>query len=212
MKKKSGHKPFTRRHSQRFLLSHPESDDVFEVYGESAFMESLESGCDNVTGIKLWEQRYEMKKPEPNKKCTKHRIVFLSTREKPHIAACLVCKSYKPNPHPKLTEEEIHALIDFVKIVSDKNFKKEPSISEKVAHVKSAKQTRNHDCHWPGCGKQVPPAMWGCIAHWKRLPKRLQDQIWAAYKPGQEETLTPSKEYVKVAREVQDWIDSQELL
>jgi hypothetical protein len=38
------------------------------------------------------------------------------------------------------------------------------------------------------------------------LPKRLRDQIWAAYEPGQEVTMTPSAEYVAVARAVQEWI------
>ena len=79
-------------------------------------------------------------------------------------------------------------------------------LSEKVAHVKAAKQTRGHTCHWPGCQKQVPPAMWGCTAHWYRLPKPLRDAIWATYRPGQEKSLDPSAEYMKAARAVQDWI------
>lgn len=77
---------------------------------------------------------------------------------------------------------------------------------EKVKHVMQAIQTRNHHCHWPGCEKQVPPAMWGCIGHWRKLPKYLRDKIWAAYRPGQEITMTPSAEYLKVAEEVQQWI------
>lgn len=28
----------------------------------------------------------------------------------------------------------------------------------KVKHVKSAVQSRDHVCHWPGCGKQCKPA------------------------------------------------------
>lgn len=83
---------------------------------------------------------------------------------------------------------------------------KKLSKEEKVAYVKRQEQDREHHCHWPGCKKQVPPAMWGCYPHWMKLPKYLRDKIWAAYKPGQEKTLTPSREYVKVAREVQKWI------
>lgn len=67
-------------------------------------------------------------------------------------------------------------------------------------------QTRNHTCHWPGCPKQVPPAMWGCYPHWMRLPKYLRDKVWAAFRPGQEIAMTPSREYVAVAKEVQEWI------
>jgi hypothetical protein len=73
-------------------------------------------------------------------------------------------------------------------------------------HVKRQRQTRNHECHWPDCGRQVPPAMWGCREHWFRLPKSLRDRVWDAYVPGQEERLDPSPEYLAVAREVQDWI------
>lgn len=82
----------------------------------------------------------------------------------------------------------------------------EQSKAAKVAHVKRAGQTRDHVCHWPGCGKQVPPAAWGCKGCWFKLPKRLRDRIWATYRIGQEATMSPSREYVAVAREVQDWI------
>lgn len=84
------------------------------------------------------------------------------------------------------------------------------TISEKVAHVKSAKQTRLHECHWPGCTKQVPPAMWGCRPHWYALPLGLRNRIWAAYRPGQEKDMRPSESYLAVAREVQLWIINHE--
>ncbi len=73
-------------------------------------------------------------------------------------------------------------------------------------YVLRQKQTRKHSCHWPGCDKQVPPAMWGCKTHWFRLPKELRDRVWATYRPGQEKDMTPSKEYLAVADEVQQWI------
>jgi len=66
-----------------------------------------------------------------------------------------------------------------------------------------------HTCHWPGCGKEVPPAMWGCKPHWFALPKRLRDRIWATYRRGQEITKTPSPEYMEAALEVQEWIAAQ---
>ena len=79
-------------------------------------------------------------------------------------------------------------------------------MNDKVDYVKSQGQTRNHHCHWPGCDKQVPPAMWGCSAHWFKLPKRLRDKIWATFEPGQEVDMTPSRGYLEVAHEVQEWI------
>jgi hypothetical protein len=83
-------------------------------------------------------------------------------------------------------------------------------IGDKVRHVLRARQARAHVCHWPGCGKQVKPALWGCRAHWFRLPQHLRERIWRAYRPGQEEDARPSAEYVAVAREVQAWIAAQD--
>lgn len=80
----------------------------------------------------------------------------------------------------------------------------------KVAYVRSQKQTRRHTCHWPGCTEQVPPAMWGCRAHWFALPIAIRNKIWAAYRPGQEITFTPSNAYLDAASEAQDWIRAQQ--
>lgn len=63
-----------------------------------------------------------------------------------------------------------------------------------------------HTCHWPGCTKEVPPAMWGCKPHWFKLPKPLRDAIWKTYVPGQEVTKTPSRQYLAAAALVQGWI------
>lgn len=67
-----------------------------------------------------------------------------------------------------------------------------------------------HTCHWPGCGRVVPPAMWGCKPHWFALPRVLRDRVWAAYVPGQEITKTPSEAYMEVAMDVQRWIRDRE--
>ena len=80
------------------------------------------------------------------------------------------------------------------------------SIAEKAAHVRRATQTREHGCHWPGCRRQCKPAMWGCREHWFELPQFLRDKIWRSYRVGQETTRTPSREYVAVMREVEEWI------
>lgn len=80
------------------------------------------------------------------------------------------------------------------------------TLQEKRKHVLSAKQTRGHGCHWPGCTRQVPSAMWGCKPHWFALPKHLRDAIWRTYRVGQEETLSPSSAYLDAADAVQRWI------
>ncbi len=79
--------------------------------------------------------------------------------------------------------------------------------TEKVAYVKSAtKHDGQHHCHWKGCNKVVPPAMWGCKTHWFMLPANLRARIWATYKPEQEINKTPSAEYLQIAIKVQKWI------
>ena len=79
----------------------------------------------------------------------------------------------------------------------------------KAEYVRAQGQTRDHHCHWPGCNKQVPPAMWGCKTHWFKLPANLRARIWATFKPGQEVDGTPSAAYLAAATAVQAWINSQ---
>jgi hypothetical protein len=80
------------------------------------------------------------------------------------------------------------------------------SFDAKRAYVLKQGQNRNHHCHWPGCDRQVPPAMWGCKVHWFALPKALRDKVWETYEPRQEADLSPSDAYLSVADEVQTWI------
>ena len=75
----------------------------------------------------------------------------------------------------------------------------------KSDYVRSQSQTREHQCHWPNCNKQVPPAKWGCTKHWFELPVTLRRKVWAAYEPGQEIDGTPSDAYIEAAHEVQEW-------
>lgn len=63
-----------------------------------------------------------------------------------------------------------------------------------------------HHCHWPGCNRAVPPAKWGCYSHWMSLPQDLRDRLWQQYVPGQEISKKPSRAYLDVALEIQQWI------
>ncbi len=76
----------------------------------------------------------------------------------------------------------------------------------KAAYVVKQPGDGKHHCHWPGCEKLVPPAMWGCKPHWAKIPQHLQRAIWQAYIPSQERSKTPSQQYVEAARAVQIWI------
>lgn len=57
-----------------------------------------------------------------------------------------------------------------------------------------------HECHARGCHRSVPPRMLMCRTHWFMVPKRLQDEVWATYRPGQERDKSPSDEYLEAAR------------
>jgi hypothetical protein len=81
------------------------------------------------------------------------------------------------------------------------------TIGAKAQHVRQAPNTGDHHCHWPGCPLQVKPAVWGCKKHWYMLPQALRNRIWRTYRSGQEQTKTPSREYVEAARAVRAWIE-----
>jgi len=77
----------------------------------------------------------------------------------------------------------------------------------KANYVRRQPQSRKHACHWPGCTRQVPPAMWGCYTHWKMLPQRIREDLWRAYTPGQEVgSAQVSNEYLVAAQSAQRWI------
>lgn len=76
----------------------------------------------------------------------------------------------------------------------------------KSDYVKKQPQFRKHKCHWPGCDKEVPPAMWGCSYHWFKIPIKARRAIWKNYRPRQEIDLKPSKEYLDVTIKVERWI------
>lgn len=46
---------------QRWLVSHPESNDLFEVFTEQDLLDCLNNDCDDVTGIEKWEAAFERK-------------------------------------------------------------------------------------------------------------------------------------------------------
>lgn len=56
-----------------------------------------------------------------------------------------------------------------------------------------------HLCHALRCKTPVEPKLLMCGRHWRMVPKPLKDRVWATYRPGQEVTKDPSREYVKAA-------------
>ena len=60
------------------------------------------------------------------------------------------------------------------------------------------KQMQEHTCHAIECEVPVPPKMLMCLRHWRMVPKRLQNEVWAEYRPGQEVDKKPSRAYLAV--------------
>lgn len=59
--------------------------------------------------------------------------------------------------------------------------------------------TRAHGCHAVNCGTPVPPRMHMCRRHWAMVPRVVQRRLWATYRPRQEQTMTPSPDYLRAA-------------
>ena len=57
---------------------------------------------------------------------------------------------------------------------------------------------KGHLCHARGCKAPVPPRMFMCRGHWFMVPKPLRDEVWRTYRPGQEITKDPTREYLDV--------------
>lgn len=67
-----------------------------------------------------------------------------------------------------------------------------------------------HHCHATGCTTAVPPEMFMCRKHWWSLPKRMRDNIWKYYRPGQCNDWNISHEYAEAAKEAVRYIANKE--
>lgn len=57
----------------------------------------------------------------------------------------------------------------------------------------------SHRCHAHACRAQVPPRMFMCAPHWRRVRPELRAAIWREYRAGQERRQDPSLRYLAVA-------------
>jgi len=56
-----------KKEGVRYLISHPESNSLFEVFGEEARIANLVDGdghCQDVTGVFYWENLFKIRKQE----------------------------------------------------------------------------------------------------------------------------------------------------
>ena len=54
---------------------------------------------------------------------------------------------------------------------------------------------RPHTCHARGCRTPVKPELLMCLAHWRRVPRPLQQAVWRHYRVGQCNDMNPSPEW-----------------
>lgn len=47
-----------------------------------------------------------------------------------------------------------------------------------------------HRCAAIRCEHIIPPEMLMCYAHWKKVPKPIQNEVWRTYRKGQENDLS----------------------
>lgn len=57
-----------------------------------------------------------------------------------------------------------------------------------------------HKCHARGCDVAVLPRLLMCLRHWRMVPRPLQRQVWATYRPGQEVDKEPTGVYLAAAK------------
>jgi hypothetical protein len=73
-----------------------------------------------------------------------------------------------------------------------------PLLSEMLIGRKET--TMAHRCHAKGCEVEVAPRFLFCPAHWKLLPRPLQQEVWRTYTRDQEIRKDPTPEYLAAQR------------
>jgi hypothetical protein len=56
-----------------------------------------------------------------------------------------------------------------------------------------------HHCHARGCTVEVKPELLMCWAHWKQVPKTIQQAVYLHYRPGQCDDKHPSEAWHQAA-------------
>ena len=68
----------------------------------------------------------------------------------------------------------------------------------------------DHQCHATDCEIEISPRLLMCRRHWYMVPKPIRDQIWAEYRPGQENDKNPSMAYLRVMQAAIDAVAEKE--
>jgi len=62
------------------------------------------------------------------------------------------------------------------------------------------RESAKHQCHALRCEAVTQPSKLMCRKHWAMVPASLQDDVYDAYRQGQEVQKTPTRAYARVAR------------
>lgn len=57
-----------------------------------------------------------------------------------------------------------------------------------------------HTCHARGCTRKVDPSLLMCARHWRLCPRPQRLEVLRWYRKGQEDSKTPSAQYLTAAR------------
>jgi len=56
-----------------------------------------------------------------------------------------------------------------------------------------------HTCHARGCPTVVKPELLMCLVHWRKVPRAIQRAVWATYRQGQCDDMSPSEGWHEAA-------------
>jgi hypothetical protein len=56
-----------------------------------------------------------------------------------------------------------------------------------------------HTCHALGCETPCKPEFLMCLKHWRMVPLKLQQRVWATYRHGQCDDKSPSEQWHEAA-------------
>lgn len=80
----------------RWLLSHPESECIFEVHSRFALQQCVDQGCDDVTGLKEFETRFQLEKSKEIDMPPTRRKISKEQEEREQPAGDALHLKYRP--------------------------------------------------------------------------------------------------------------------
>lgn len=69
-----------------------------------------------------------------------------------------------------------------------------------LSWIRSWNLPNAHVCHAMGCKVVVDPALLMCKKHWRMVPKRIAQEVWRHYRPGQEIDKRPTEAFLAAAQ------------